>query len=352
MSGSSLDGLDIAYCILEEIGGKWSFEIASTSCIPFDTHWESKLATITTLPAKEVLLAHSAFGKWMGIQLQQFIQDHQLQHKIHLIASHGHTVFHDPANAMTFQLGDGATIAAITNLPVVSDLRNMDIALGGQGAPIVPIGEKLFWNEFDSFLNIGGISNITVHQHNKHIAFDVCPANKVLNLLAQQQGQPYDKDGILARSGNINLALLDSLNQLDYYAKGYPKSLANEFGTQIVYELVNQLDGTTEDKLRTYTEHIAIQIANACNPFSLNNTKMLITGGGALNTFLMERIADKLNDLQISIHTPDSTLIQYKEALVMALIGTLRWREETNVLSEATGASRASIGGALWMGHL
>jgi anhydro-N-acetylmuramic acid kinase len=351
MSGSSMDGLDIAYCILEEIGGKWSYQIPHATCVAFDTEWKEKLTRLTTMPAKELLLAHTAFGHWMGQALVEFMNVHQLHHKIHLIASHGHTVFHEPAQGMTFQLGDGAAVAAQTSLPVVSDLRNLDIALGGQGAPIVPIGEKLLWPSYSSFLNLGGISNITLQSEGKHIAFDVCAANRMLNALAQIAGQDFDINGDMARQGQVLTPLLDRLNTLDYYQRSYPKSLANEFGTEVVFPMVQQAEGSINDKLRTYTEHIAGQVAQACAPFSLPHTKMLITGGGALNTFLVERISSHLSEQGIQIEVPDITLVQYKEALVMALIGALRWREESNVMKHVTGASRDSVGGALWMGQ-
>ena len=351
MSGSSLDGLDIAYCILEEIGGKWTYQIPHSTCIAFDTEWSDKLHRLTSMTGKELLLAHTSFGHWMGKAIQQFIDTHQLQHKIHLVSSHGHTVFHEPALGMTFQLGDGAAIAAETNLPVVTDLRNLDVALGGQGAPIVPIGEKLFWNQYSSFLNIGGISNLTIHTQDKHIAFDVCAANRVLNMLASLFGHKYDQDGILARSGKLIPSLLQELNALDYYQRSNPKSLANEFGTEVVYPIVNSAHGSVEDKLHTYAEHIAIQIASSCKLFHLQQSEMLVTGGGALNNFLMERISQLLSEQSITTHVPDTQLIQYKEALVMALVGTLRWREEVNVMHQVTGATRSSVGGALWMGQ-
>lgn len=350
MSGSSIDGLDIAYCRIEEVGGKWSYEIEQASCVEFDEDWKQKLTNITTISAKELLLTHTSFGKWIGNAINDFIEKNNLQHKVHLIASHGHTVFHEPQHGMTFQMGDGAAIAAITKLPVVSDLRNMDIALGGQGAPIVPIGEKLFWNDFQYFLNIGGISNITIAENEKHIAFDVCPANRILNLLANELGMAYDKNGDEAQKGTINEDLLFELNDLDYYQKPYPKSLSNEFGLDIFYAIIQKYTISNQDKLRTVCEHIAYQISNSI--VASEPQKMMVTGGGALNIFLVKLISEKLTSKNVEVVIPDTTLIQYKEALIMALIGTLRWREENNVLSSVTGASRNSVGGALWMGQI
>ena len=259
---------------------------------------------------------------------------------------------------MTAQLGDGAAIAAETQLPVVTDLRALDLALGGQGAPIVPIGEKLLLGDYDFFLNLGGIANLSANTSisSAYIAFDVCPANRVLNMLANELGKEYDAEGEIAASGKINIDLLEKLNALDYYKQPYPKSLANDFGTDTVYPLIKQAGIQTNDALRTYIEHITIQIKNAIanlnNPkLKTRNPKLLATGGGAFNTFLITRLRDSLKELNIEIIIPDARLVNYKEALIMALIGVLRWRQEYNVLSSVTGAARDSIGGALWTGQ-
>ena len=347
-----MDGLDIVYCKFEEVGGKWSYQILNTDCIEFSPEWKQKLQNITNISAKELLLTHTAFGHWMGQSINDFISKNALEHKVHLIGSHGHTVFHEPALGMTFQMGDGAAIAAITQLPVVSDLRNMDVALGGQGAPIVPIGEKLLWNEYAYFLNIGGISNITIYQDGKHVAFDVCPANRVLNLLSNELGKSYDDKGDAASRGKVNEDLLFELDDLDYYKKPFPKSLANEYGADVLFGMIQKYNIPTEDKLCTVCEHIAVQLDAVCGELGNSiSTKMLITGGGAYNEYLISRINFYLAKKNISIEIPHPDLIEYKEALIMALIGVLRWREEINVLHSVTGASRSSIGGALWMGQ-
>jgi anhydro-N-acetylmuramic acid kinase len=256
---------------------------------------------------------------------------------------------------MTAQLGDGAAIAAATSLPVVSDLRAMDVALGGQGAPIVPIGEKLLLGDYDYFLNIGGIANISFNQ-DSYLAFDICAANRVLNMLAAKEGKEYDEGGKMAASGKVDNALLEKLNGLDFYKAAYPKSLANDFGTNIVYPLILNAGSSTTDALRTYTEHIAMQVTHAIA--SVNNLKLqtsslklLCTGGGAFNNFLVERLQDHLKQLDIEVIIPDEKLVKYKESLIMALIAVLRWREETNVLASVTGAQRDSVGGAMWMGQ-
>ena len=231
----------------------------------------------------------------------------------------------------------------------------MDVAFGGQGAPIVPIGEKLFWKGHNLFLNIGGIANISFNKPEGYVAFDVCAANRVLNLLAQKEGKEYDAGGAMAASGQIDEALLQQLNALAYYGKAYPKSLANDFGTDEVFPLVEKSGLSTADALRTYTEHIAVQITAAINNyagFTVNTPqKLLVTGGGAFNTFLIEKLQQHLQTLNIEGVVPDEKIVAYKEALVMALIGVLRWRQEYNVMSSVTGATRDSIGGALWIGQ-
>lgn len=352
MSGSSMDGLDIAYCTFDEIGGKWSFTINQSECIEFDSVWKENLTHCTSCSARELLRMHTAFGHWMGNAIQSFITRNNLDHKVHLIASHGHTVFHEPQHHMTFQMGDGAAIAAITKLPVVSDLRNMDIALGGQGAPIVPIGEKLLWTDYNYFLNIGGICNVTVANETQHVAFDICAANRVLNLLCLEIEKSYDAFGEEASRGSMNEDLLNQLNLQEYYKQSYPKSLANEFGVEQIYPILQSSSISVQDKLHTYCLHIAQQIKQALLPFvNSSSSKMLITGGGAYNTFLVNTIKNELSSLQIDVEIPSNELIENKEALVMGLIGVLRWREENNVISNVTGASRSSVGGALWMGQ-
>lgn len=351
MSGSSMDGLDIAFCTFEEIGGKWTFQINNASCIEFDTYWKQQLKNITSISAKELLLTHTAFGKWMGEKIQIFINENNLQHKVHFIASHGHTVFHEPALGMTFQMGDGAHIAAITKLPVISDLRNMDVALGGQGAPIVPIGEMMLWNDYNYFLNIGGIANISIKLYEQQIiAFDVCAANSVLNLLAQQLGEAFDTNGNFAAHGKVHEPLLDALNALEYYKLLPPKSLANEFGKEHIFQIIQSFEISINDKLHTICLHIAQQIAHTLQQHPAG--KLLVTGGGAFNTFLINTLREQLYEQNIEVVIPDANTIQYKEAIVMALIGILRWREEENVLNSVTGASRNSVGGALWMGQV
>lgn len=383
MSGSSLDGLDIAFVEFHEQAGAWTYEIKATECYAYSPEWTERLKKATTLNALDYQLLHTAYGHHIGQLVNAFIEEYSLDYQVQLIASHGHTTFHVPAQKMTAQLGDGAAIAATTGINVVSDLRAMDVALGGNGAPIVPIGEKLLLKEYPLFLNIGGIANVSCNLTNNYIAFDVCPANRVLNMLANKAGKPFDDAGQMAAGGTLQPELLNILNSLEYYRLPPPKSLANDFGTDVVYPLLagprlGIKDTWIQDSLRTYAEHIAIQVKNALQgatgydpdyagassgqgPRAAGNeqpatsdqqsNKLLVTGGGAHNAFLIERLTALLREINIAVVVPDKKLVDFKEAIIMALIGVLRWREENNVLASVTGSLRNSIGGAVWIGQ-
>ena len=359
MSGSSLDGLDIAFAEFVHNAGSWSFEIIATDCYEYSTEWKNRLQNATSLNALDYQLLHADYGHYVGKEVNRFIEEKSLHYKVGLIASHGHTTFHVPQRKMTAQLGDGAAIAAETGLPVVTDLRAMDLAFGGQGAPIVPIGEKYLLKDYDMYLNLGGIANISFNHPDKYTAFDICPANRVLNMLIAKEGMEYDAGGEMASGGTVHEELLQKLNQLPYYSLPFPKSLANSFGTEEVYPLIQAANLSTADGLRSYVEHIVQQIKMAVSNWQSGNNadprtathRLLVTGGGAFNTFLVNRLSNELREFSVEVIVPDGNLVQYKEALIMAFIGVLRWRQEYNVLSSVTGAERDSIGGAVWIGQ-
>ena len=352
MSGSSLDGLDIAFVHLQENGGKWSYEILHADCYEYDSTWIARLKNAVGLSALDYQLLHTEYGHYLGKQVNLFIEKNNLHHQVSLISCHGHTTFHLPEKLMTAQLGDGAAIASETQLPAVTDLRAMDIAFGGQGAPIVPIGEKLLLGDYTYFLNLGGIANISANSNDNFIAFDVCAANRVLNMLAEEKGFVFDDDGKIAAAGRINDELLQKLNELEYYKLPYPKSLANDFGIETVFPIIKQFSLSTEDAMRTYVEHIVQQIKNSIKNCGQSpaDGRLLATGGGAFNSFVIKRLKDVLQEMNVEVIIPEKNLVLYKEALIMALMGILRWREEYNVLASVTGAKRNSIGGALWLG--
>ncbi len=356
MSGSSLDGLDVVCVELVEQSGSWTFDILAAECIPYSAEWKEKLQNAVNSDALSYQLLHTDYGHFLGQKVNEFIQRHDLAFKVGLISSHGHTSFHVPARKMTAQLGDGAAIAAETGLPVVTDLRALDVAFGGQGAPIVPIGEKMLFREYPIFLNLGGIANISFNLPGSYLAFDVCPANRVLNMVAGEAGKEYDAGGKMASEGRVVAEVLQKLADFEFYRTPYPKSLANSFGTDKVYPLLKLSGLSLQDQLGTYVEFIVNEIRNSVlhvrEQESVSITgKMLVTGGGALNTLLVDRLRETLAKEDIEVVVPDEKIVNYKEALVMALIGVLRWRQEYNVLSSVTGAKRNSIGGALWQGQ-
>lgn len=353
MSGSSLDGLDICYAQYEEIRGKWTAEILQSECLPYPPEWRERLLQAAQISVPDFLRLHTEYGRFTGSLVNAFVDRCELAHKVHFIASHGHTVFHDPSAYTSFQLGDGASVAAVTGLPVISDLRSMDVALGGQGAPLVPVGERLLFADYDVLLNIGGIANLTINMGNR-MAFDVCVANQALNAVARQAGLDYDAEGMLARSGTLLPEYFVQLCNADFYAAAAPKSLSNEHAFGMVADFVNNEKLSAADKLHTLAELIASQIAAGIQrllPVQEAERRMLVTGGGAFNTFLIERISAHLEPLQIQVEVPPPSLVANKEALIMGLLGILRWREEVNADAQTTGASRDSVGGAYWMGQ-
>jgi anhydro-N-acetylmuramic acid kinase len=352
MSGSSLDGLDIAHVQLEEVRGQWSYSILHADCVPYPQIWTAQLRHAPEMKMGDFLKLHTGYGRYIGEKVNEFVANFDLVHQVHFIASHGHTVFHEPQNHATFQVGDGASIAAITGLPVVSDLRAMDVALGGQGAPIVPICDKLLFGGYDYLLNIGGIANITVQATDKGpVAFDICPANQALNILAGREGKVMDEGGAMAAQGSLIEELLEVVSRHSYYQHRASKSLSNEMALAISAPLLKDSVYENADLLHTAVVHIAAEVARAVSHFKHNKeqTTMLVTGGGALNTFLIERLQDALVPMNVKVTVPDDETVIYKEALAMALIGALRWREEVNVLGSVTGAVRDSAGGALWL---
>lgn len=342
MSGTSLDGLDIAACefVLEK--GKWSFYIRHSQTYPYSQEWTDKL---TRLPATDALtfsLIHEDYGHLLGSLTSAFIK--KTGFKPDLVASHGHTVFHQPGRGLTVQVGTGSAIAAKTGLPVVCDFRSADVALGGQGAPLVPIGDRLLFGDYDACLNLGGFANISMEVYNKvRIAYDICPANIVLNLLASGLGLKYDQDGEIARSGDMDHELLHQLNQLSYYTLNYPKSLGREWLEAEFLPLLDKKNVPVKNLLRTACEHIAIQVNRSAGMDKA--AKVLVTGGGAHNRFLLERIRQSGNHHWI---IPARDWIDYKEALVFAFLGVLRWRGEINVLRSVTGCRADHSGGAVY----
>ena len=339
MSGTSLDGLDIAAVEFNYQNEKWSFEIVEAETISYSKNWLTKLKDAPTLSGEKLMELHSEYGNFTGKRINEFIE--KTGFNADLIASHGHTIFHQPDKGFTLQIGNGAEISAITKTTTVSDFRIGDIALGGQGAPLVPVGDKLLFNDYEYCLNLGGFANISFEKDNQRIAFDISPANFPLNFFAEKRGFPFDKNGKIGKEGNLNNELLTELNSLDFYKQNPPKSLGREWMEETFFPVLNRHKISDSDKMRTLYEHIAIQITK----IGQGSGKLLITGGGAFNTFLIERIKYH-SSLEVVI--PESKIVNYKEALIFAFLGVLRIQNKTNCFSSVTGATKDSSVGIVF----
>ncbi len=338
MSGTSLDGIDIALCHFSKPGNTWNYEIIDAQTISYPAYWIEKLNSAHRLGAEEFLLLHNEYGIYTGELTTEFLRGKETPQ---LIASHGHTIFHQPDKKLTFQLGNGASVAAASGITTVSDFRSFDVALGGQGAPLVPVGDQLLFPEFGYCLNIGGFANISYEANGMRLAFDTCPANIILNELARQKGYSFDQDGHLGAAGTVNIPLLDRLNNLDYYHQKHPKSLGREWVENQIIPLLSKSEITVEDKAATIYEHIAIQVSRVVN----KNDTILVTGGGAKNLFLIEKLKQKI---PCKLFLPEQMVIDFKEALIFAFLGVLALNGTLNVFSSVTGSMRDHIGGVIY----
>ncbi len=340
MSGTSHDGLDLAYCIFRNKDSKWSFEIERAETIPYSPAWKTRLLGLPETDAATLKAADTDLGEYIGEAVLTFIQRHALT--VDFIASHGHTIFHDPSRKITLQIGDGKRIAVICGLTVVNDFRSSDVSIGGQGAPLVPIGDRLLFSEYDYCLNLGGIANISYENQGQRNAFDICPVNMVLNMLAEKAGKPYDDKGIMAKAGTIDQHLLNKLESLAFYKLQGPRSLGREWVEKNIPPLIEeQKHQNIPDLLSTFTEHIALRIsAVLCG----KGKTMLVSGGGAYNDQLIDRIKQHCD---VGIQIPAPLLIEYKEAMIFAFLGLLRLEGINNVLGSVTGSDRNHCAGEI-----
>ncbi|MEI6123948.1 MAG: anhydro-N-acetylmuramic acid kinase [Bacteroidota bacterium] len=345
MSGTSLDGLDLAYCRFGKQGENWNYQIINTTTIAYSAEWKNRLADAGSLTAIEFSLLHVDFGRYVGGCVTKFMGDNEIQ--ADFISSHGHTVFHRPEKNLSVQIGCGAAIAAETQMKVICDFRSLDMAYKGQGAPLVPLGDVLLFGQYDACLNIGGFANISYNLDKERIAYDICPANMVLNNFAKKLNFEFDNGGEIARSGVRDSKLWKALARLPFYALNPPKSLGKEWVDAEFLPLLYKHDLCNEDFLRTLTDHIAFEIATEINKSGAKN--VLVTGGGALNTFLVEQIEKSCNAI---IEIPPTAVINYKEALIFAFLGVLRERNENNCLKSVTGALANNCGGAVYNGKI
>jgi anhydro-N-acetylmuramic acid kinase len=347
MSGTSCDGLDMAAVDIWKNEEGLHYKLLAHETMQYSEEYKTMLQKCFTMNAMEFCKWDAAYGAFIGKSCLEFIFKNKLD--ISLIVSHGHTVFHQPHAGFSCQIGNGATIAAVTGIPVVNDLRSMDVALGGQGAPLVPIGDKMLFGNYDFCLNLGGIANISFdNNEHKRIAFDICPANMALNTIVKKAYPhlEYDENGTLAASGHINENLFLQLNNLNFFKQPYPKSLGFEWFSLQVMPMLDAATILPQDILCTLCHHIALQIKNslALNAIDVNKN-MLVTGGGAKNSFLMTLLKETL---PLKIVLPNDALIDFKEAIIFALLGYLRVCNCYNALSTVTGAAKDSIGGSLY----
>lgn len=341
MSGTSLDGMDLVAVKFGKNGTAWKFNILAAETTSYSDQMQAQLSGAQLYSGEQLIDFHHMYGKWIGEQILRFAGINGIRPG--LIASHGHTIFHQPSKGFTFQAGSGANIAAVTGIPVVADFRPGDVALGGQGAPLVPVGDRLLFGEYAYCLNLGGFANISYEVKGSRVAFDICPVNFVLNQLARQMGYPYDKDGKLGKDGQTDPNLLDNLNTLSYFKEPPPKSLGREWVELHVFPLLERSNQAQINILRTFYEHIAIQISCVTGD---SRGKMLVTGGGAFNTFLMERIAASVN---ARIVIPPADIVNYREALIFAFLGLLHVLEINNCYASVTGAHRDHRTGVLFL---
>lgn len=356
MSGSSLDGLDIAHCRMEWDGTAiTNWELLTAETIAFSPVWQDRLKALPEQNALTFAKTHTYFGYYMGELVNQFIKKHRIR-DLDYIASHGHTIFHDPERRYTVQIGHGGALAAITENRVISDFRVQDVAMFGEGAPLAPLVDAYLFEGYDFYLNIGGIANLSAVRAGQRVAFDVAPANQVLNFLASELGLPYDAEGQIARSGSVNADLLQQLQQAVYYQKPYPKSMANEWIRSQVIPLFIENELPIAEQLATACELIATELAAAVRlirqkeNWPKERASMLASGGGVFNHYLMERIQVLLAVEDIEIIVPANEIVQFKESLLIALLGLLRLEGQPNAWPELTGAKKATVNGGIYLG--
>ena len=341
MSGTSLDGIDFAEIVFTYTT-KWSFELKKCDTYAYPNHWVSKLQNAVNFRESELKLLNEEYTLFLASQINAFINNNNITN-IDYVCSHGHTILHQPKNGITLQIGNLPNIASLIKQNVICDFRIEDVALGGQGAPLVPIGDQILFSEYSYCINLGGFSNVSFNKQNTRIAYDICAVNVILNFYAKKLGLHYDDKGNIARKGNLNKDLLLKLNALPFYKKEAPKSLGMEWVNEQVLPIIEHFNIPIEHKLHTYVKHIAHIIANDLNA-STKDT-ILVTGGGAYHDFLMESIQEHTN---ATVITPKNKLIEYKEALIFGLLGVLKINNEVNVLSSVTGASKNHSSGIIF----
>ena len=342
MSGTSMDGLDVAYCTFEK-RERWTYHIQVAETIKYSAAWRKRLAGAHTMSGEELAYLDSVYGQFLGEACSTFIRQHRLD--VDFISSHGHTVFHQPSRGFTLQIGNGNAIHAVTNVPVVYDFRSLDVMLGGEGAPLVPVGDKFLFHDYDVCLNMGGIANISLDRNKNRVAFDVCFCNTPLNYLASKAGKKLDRNGALANKGEVNGGLLARLSGIYSDLKSNRPSLGREIFEKRFQPLLDRKSIPLNDRLRTCVESAASEIVTSIKSFGKERS-VLCTGGGAHNPLLIASMLEHAGD-DVTFILPDKDVIDFKEALVFAFLGVLRVTDQVNCLKSVTRATRDSSAGVL-----
>jgi anhydro-N-acetylmuramic acid kinase len=342
MSGTSLDGIDLVH-VKFQFDTTWSFDILHSETVEYGLKWQNTLANLVNCSLKELHEIDENYTAYLAIIIKNFIEKFNIKN-IDAVCSHGHTALHQPEKKLTYQIGNKPLLVKSLNETVVCDFRVQDVELGGQGAPLVPIGDKLLFSEYDFCLNLGGFANISMDVKNERIAYDICPVNIVLNHYVQKLGLNYDDGGKIASTGLINEKLLNELNSLPFYKTEYPKSLGLEWVKKIIFSVIDNFQLQIPDVLKTFVEHIAIQLAEEIN--KKENASVLVTGGGVFNTYLMELLKNKT---QNRIVIPSKSIVEFKEAIIFGFLGVLKLRNEVNCLKSVTGALNDHSSGRIFL---
>ena len=345
MSGSSLDGLDMAICNIERAPfGQFDWSIERADTFSFPDALSDLLMSTYEGSASNIYSVEQEFSKFSANCIKTFIDDSSVDY----VGMHGHTIFHHPEDGYTVQIGNGQFIAHRIGIPVICEMRSKDIALGGQGAPLAPTVEKYLLSEFTAFLNLGGIANISLHQDDKITAFDITACNQPLNYLCQKHFDlPYDNEGKLAAKGKLDTDLLEKLNALPYLTMEPPKSLANTWVINDFMSIVNDHIAPHKNKLNTIVQHMAIQTAKSLENMS-PETAVYATGGGVFNKFMMKCLSSQLSKQGIVLEAADSMMAEFKEALLMALMAYLSVHELPNSFASVTGAKKDNCNGVVY----
>lgn len=352
MSGTSLDGIDIALC-----------EINSVKCVcihsaefPFEPKLKEDVLRAINSPVTLSFIGEldTRLGELFAQAILSFIQDNQIDaQKIRAIGLHGQTLWHQPNGDFPFsmQLGNPNVVSVQTALAVVADFRGKDIALGGQGAPFAPAFHKEIFGALGrktAVVNIGGMANITF-LNDALSGYDTGPGNVLMDYwISQTKNLPYDKEGIFAACGRVNEALLQSFLSDDYFHKIPPKSTGREYFNPTwlsnhmpIFQTLQE-----EDIQRTLLELTAQTITDALQNSSVE--LLIVCGGGAKNSFLMQRLHELA---QIEVTTSDTYGVSgdFMEAMAFAWLAYKRIHLEKVELSSVTGAKEDAILGALYL---